>query len=249
MGRFQKAALAEHHLGANGTNKLGKLWKLSGLCGTLQQQPGNLKTSTKGTSGGTSIATRNHVALAAWSMERALWVRLECIIGEAERLNGAPRHVLHDKLAGRVRRKLGQNVGARQPHQCSDLLFICMEDWNMTSGDMEKTEKMGGVHLLRWQQTIGLRTCRPKTRERGHGGAVLGSRMEIARCKGNQHSQSTTHTMNIACMPRNVSSKEIWEQKWIGMKFGLCRWRRRRKPKKKRGQTWTKQARQVGALC
>ena len=78
MGRFQTVALAEHLLGVNSVNTLGKLWKQTGFRGTAATARQSENT-TKGTSDGTSIATRNQVALAAWSTEksdvrgRSLW--------------------------------------------------------------------------------------------------------------------------------------------------------------------------------
>ena len=70
MGRFQTAALAEHHPGANSINELDKLWRQTGFRGTAATVR-QAENSTKGTSGGTSTATRNHVALAAWSTEKS----------------------------------------------------------------------------------------------------------------------------------------------------------------------------------
>ena len=54
-------------------------------------------TSASGTSGGTSTATRNHMALSAWSVEkrnseRPLPDRLKCTGGEIERDHNAIRN-------------------------------------------------------------------------------------------------------------------------------------------------------------
>ena len=57
-----------------------------------------------------------------------------------------------------------------------ELPFICRGDWNMPPEEMQKTEMMDGlhrrgdkaalgrgVHLLLWQQIVGLRTGPPRT--------------------------------------------------------------------------------------
>ena len=68
--RFQTVALAEHLLGANSINTLDELWTQTGFRGTAATARQS-ENSTKGTSGGTTIATRNQVALAAWSTEKS----------------------------------------------------------------------------------------------------------------------------------------------------------------------------------
>ena len=68
MGRFQTVALAEHHVGANSINKLDKLWRQTGFRGTAATTKKSVN-SFNGTSGGTCMATRNRVAMAAWSRE------------------------------------------------------------------------------------------------------------------------------------------------------------------------------------
>ena len=78
MGRIQTVALAEHHVGANRINKLDKLWRQTGIRGTAATVEKSVN-SINGTSDGTCMATRNHVAMAAWSMQKiglvwALWV-------------------------------------------------------------------------------------------------------------------------------------------------------------------------------
>ena len=70
VGCFQTVALAGHQLGANSINKRNKLWKQSGFRDTAATARQS-ETSTTGTSGGTGIATRSHVTLAAWSMEKS----------------------------------------------------------------------------------------------------------------------------------------------------------------------------------
>ena len=64
VGRFQTMARTEDHLGANSISKLDKLRKQSGFRGTAATAR-HSENSTKGTSAGASITTRNHVALAA----------------------------------------------------------------------------------------------------------------------------------------------------------------------------------------
>ena len=51
-------------------SKLDKPWKQSGFRGTAATARQS-ESSTKGTSGGTGIASRNHVAVAAWSTEKS----------------------------------------------------------------------------------------------------------------------------------------------------------------------------------
>ena len=58
VGRFQTVALAEHLPGANSINTLDELWKQTGFRGTAATARQS-ENSTKGTSGGASIATRN----------------------------------------------------------------------------------------------------------------------------------------------------------------------------------------------
>ena len=66
----RRVALAEHHLGADSISKVDMPWQQSGFRGTAAPAK-HSENSTKGTSGVTIIATRNHVALAAWSMEKS----------------------------------------------------------------------------------------------------------------------------------------------------------------------------------
>ena len=110
VGRFQRVALAEHHSGANRISKLDKLRKQPG--GTV----GTAETLTKGTSRGTSTATRNHVALAAWIGEVgrawALSFRLECTVGDTERLHGVTRHGVHDGWGWLSRAKTCEKCGS-----------------------------------------------------------------------------------------------------------------------------------------
>ena len=74
----------------------------------------------------------------------ALWIRLECTIGETGRLNGAPRHGLHDERA-----ESGENLvimwGSSTSSGSNELPFICMGDWNMTPEEMQKTGSIGAV--------------------------------------------------------------------------------------------------------
>ena len=120
VGCFQTVALVEYQLGGNSINKINKLWKQSGFRGTAATAQQS-ETSTTGTSGGTGIATRNHVTPAAWSMEKSDEGVRSGFDRSAQlaRLRGSTVlfvMVLHNKWAGRVRRKLSQNVAARQPH-------------------------------------------------------------------------------------------------------------------------------------
>ena len=78
----------------------------------LQQQPDNRKIRPKVRQAAQAEPRENSCGAG-----RALWIRLECTVGETERLNGVTRHGVHDELAGRVGRKPGKHVGARQPHQ------------------------------------------------------------------------------------------------------------------------------------
>ena len=70
MGRFHTVALAEHHLGANSFNKLDQLWRQTGFRGTAATAHKSVN-SINGTPGGPCMATRNHVAMAAWSMQKS----------------------------------------------------------------------------------------------------------------------------------------------------------------------------------
>ena len=104
-------ALAEHHLGANSISQSDKLWKQSGYRGTAAtaKQSDN---STKGNSDGTSISTRNHVALAAWSWEKSDVCGRSGFDWSAQlvRLKGS-------KVLAWPSQNLVKNMEARQPPQ------------------------------------------------------------------------------------------------------------------------------------
>ena len=61
------------------------------------------------------------------------WIRLECTVGETERLNGVTRHGVHDEGLA----ESGENlVNMWELVRGCELPLICMGDWNMTPEEM-----------------------------------------------------------------------------------------------------------------
>ena len=170
-GRFQTVAVAEHHLRANRVSKLDKLWRQTGFRDTAATAKKSVN-SINSTSGGTCMATRNHVAMAAWSIRKSHvsgrpgfdWS------GQQVKLKGSTvlLALVYLRMGWRSRSKTSKRCGACKPdqgpratvHLYGRLEYdsrgnadnrIGMLHWR---GDQDSCGRR--VHLHLWKQTPGL---------------------------------------------------------------------------------------------
>ena len=236
MGRFQTVALAEHHVGANSINKLDKLWRQTGFRGTAATAKKSVN-SINGTSGGTCMATRNDVAIAAWSREKSDvsgrsgfdWS------GQLVRLKGSTVLLVMVYLTNGLAES-GENL--EKMWELANLIrdrelpFICMGDWNMTPEEMQKTELVSSIGAV-IKTFVGVEyTCTSGNRLLDY--ALVDRRLasvvqvepywavpwkshvalEVTVCRAPR-----THRMRIACIPKNFSQgksvgKDDWDKNW-----------------------------------
>ena len=136
-------ALAEHHVGANSINRLDKLWRQTGFRGIAASAKKSVN-SINGTSGGTCVATRNHVAMAAWSREKSdvSWRSGFDWSGQLLRLKGSTVLLVMVYFTNGLAES-GENL--EKMWELANLIrdrelpFICMGDWDMTPEEMQKT--------------------------------------------------------------------------------------------------------------
>ena len=106
--------------------------------------------STEGTSGGASVATRNHVALADWSMEKSDVCGRSGLDWSAQvvTLRGSTVPLVMVHMANGLAES-GENLVEMWElvnliRSC-ELPFICMGDWNMTPEELQNAEMMGPI--------------------------------------------------------------------------------------------------------
>ena len=167
------------------------------------------------------MATRNHVAMAAWSMQQSdVSGRSEFDwSGQLVSLKSSTVLLVMVYLTNGLAES-GENLENRWElanliRDC-ELPFTCMGDWNY---DFRRNAENGGgrlhwrgvqdscgrrVHLHLWKQTPGLRAGRPQAGKRGPGGTLLERLVEISHCSGGHGVQSTAHSYNETCIPKNV---------------------------------------------
>ena len=162
-------ALAEHLLGVNSINTLGKLWKQTGFRGTAATARQS-EHSTEGTSGGTSIATRKWRQPLGVRRSRTCEGALSGFdwIAQLLRLRGSTALLVMPYMTNGLKTSKKMRELVNLIREC-ELPFVCKGDWNTTPEEMQKTELMGstgaviktppggGVHLLLRKQTDGLR--------------------------------------------------------------------------------------------
>ena len=119
-----------------------------------QDLPKQSEISTKGTSGGTSIATRNHVALAAWSKENSDVCGRSGFDWSAQlvRLRGSTVLLVMVYMTRGWRSQVHTGLKCGSSSASSggcELPFICIGHWMMTPEEMQKIEMMGSVVAVR----------------------------------------------------------------------------------------------------
>ena len=234
MGRIQTVALAEHHVGANSINKLDKLWRQTGFRGTATTAKKSVN-SINGTSGGTCMATRSHVAMAAGSREKSDvsgrsgfgWS------GQLVRLKGSTVLLVIVYLTNGLAES-GENL--ENMWELANLIkdrelpFICMGDWNMTPDEMQKTDLLSSIGAV-IKTPVGVEyTCTSGNRlldcalvDRRLASVVQVEPYWAVPWKshsGGHSLQSAAHSHNENCVHTKKSRKErAWEMT-IGTKIG-----------------------------